>query len=325
MNTIEDTVRAVLREDAATAPDGTHLLAGIRDREARLTAHRRRLAVSGAALAAAASVAATVAIGPIGDWWSSAPAGTQRPAPSSGAVPAPTFPLTPGRLPSGAYLTGYEWSGAAPSVSYLAPGLRSTIAIHVAARKQDLPLPASTPHTTYLGGASASWWPMRSGSGNDGVRVSWQRRPGQYVSVLIYGRIDEGAARSEALRIAARLADRTLTVPLPFRFDTALPGYRIRNVDDRSVVLGSTAGGDLNPAVRGSYRSGTAAPAGATRVLVGARDAWLTSNPDDQELSVPDGRGNSVVVQASRVLELSILERFAAGVTVADGTRPTSR
>ncbi|MFL6075172.1 MAG: hypothetical protein ACJ73S_17385 [Mycobacteriales bacterium] len=228
MTDLDQLIRQSFADEAAEAPDGADLLHRVRHRNRQLTVRRRltaagiAVAVTGAAVPAALLAAHAAHHG--GAVTTPTPDSTKPPtlrlAPAH--VVVPDMPVYAGWLPAtpvGTYVTAYadliyEFGGSAPAIEIslspqdplASPALSNDNFVH---------------EPTTVGGAPATFT-HTTGDGQP-LSLSWQRTPGQWVSVAWSPRFQEDAARASTdrttlTRVAENLHDQHTPVTTPFRF-----------------------------------------------------------------------------------------------------------
>lgn len=339
---LEAAVRQALAEQATDAPDGVLLLARVRAYHPRHTVRRWIAVLSVAALTAAVGWGAGLVGVQLTDRTTDRPTGQ----PSGGlvAVPAnwlPAFPLTPGWLPAGLgpARTGYRSNQQVRFLSYVDPSDRArppeaVRSVTVSTSDTQLfPTQRAVRRSIMIGGRAVTAYsgPLSVDRGHplsEGVEVTWERRPGQWVSVTCdstLGTFDNVRRIAESLRdvpVAPTPAFHLAALPKGL---TSLGGYsgaellllpdgsrdqnKVPEERTLSLMLQKNVESRLVP------RPGVA-PSGQTPVTVSGRPAWLTASGAVTFLTIGLKPGSILEVRAPSTVPKPILLRFASGITI---------
>lgn len=194
---LETAVRCALAEQAREAPDGALLLSRVHAGRRRQTRRRRLAVLSVAAVTAAVGSGATLVGARLNDRTTDRPtsqaAGALVPVPASWL---PAFPLTPGWLPAGLgpARTSYGSYQQVIGLHYTDPKDQARLPNYVRAvyigtsHTRLFPIQRGVRRLIMIGGKSVTAFsgPIATDKGRpvgQGVEVTWQRRPGQWVSI----------------------------------------------------------------------------------------------------------------------------------------------
>ncbi len=342
---LEDAVRLALAEQARDAPAGALLLAGVHAGHRR-QARRRRLAVLSvaamtAAVASGASLVGVRLTDRTTDRSTSQAAGPLVPVPANWL---PAFPLTPGWLPAGLgpARTSYGSYQQVIGLHYTDPKDQARLPNYVRAvyigtsHTRLFPIQRGVRRSIMIGGKSVTAFsgPIATDKGRpvgQGVEVTWERRPGQWVSITCDSTL---GTFENVRRIAESLRDVPVQPTPEFHLAalpkglTSLGGYGGAELlllpdgsrDQNKVPEERTLSVMLQKNVERNLIPGSGlAPPGHRVVTVAGYPAWLATSDPVNDLTVAVRDTVVLVIRAPSTIPEAVLLRFAAGITILPG------
>ena len=327
---LENDVRALLIDQAESAPTGATLLTAVKQRSRRKTI-ARRAGVSGlvAIAVVGSATAGPMVLGGPGQPGNQVggPPTTGRPSPSQSSAtpsslrlepvttqPTVTFPFSPTFVPAGF-----------PPATVI----RTSADFLTHARQQDdgkrirVGIDASTPSFDGLPGLDgANLEPvtvrgnaasLAIGRGSDPGRfLFWQESPGQWVEIYA-----QGVSRVDLLRYAEGLRQVPLRNTEAFRYALLPPGLVIHeSLHYNATFSPADAPADADPIAGLVVALNDQSPPTGTRVQVGDHTGYLrTSDGGGRELVVDLGNHTTLSITFAGLSDTDLV-RFGAGVTV---------